>query len=100
MADKSKGKTKSSSQFNLLIMDPDRKIYEGTASNIFLKGNTGEFELLAYHYPVLSLLDEGEIVIDWQKSLSIKRGIIKFFKNDCTILVELQKSEKPQGLKQ
>jgi len=75
-------------------MDPDKVVYRGTASSIFLKGNTGEFELLAYHYPVLSLLDECDIIIDWEKRISIRKGIVKFFKNDCVILVELINNDK------
>jgi F-type H+-transporting ATPase subunit epsilon len=91
-------KIQDKSRFKLLIMNPDKKIFDGTASSLFLKGNTGEFELLPYHYPVLSLLDEGDIVIDWEKSISINNGIIKFFKNECTVLVELKQADKSRGI--
>jgi F-type H+-transporting ATPase subunit epsilon len=79
--------------FKLLVMDPDKKIYEGEVKTVFLSGDYGEFELLAHHYPVFSLLKAGDIVIDWEKSISIKAGIVKFFKNDCVILVELSDEE-------
>ncbi|MFA6636323.1 MAG: hypothetical protein WCV56_04385 [Candidatus Omnitrophota bacterium] len=78
------------SRFGLLIMDPDRVIFEGKVSSLFLKGDTGEFEILPFHYPVLSLLAEGDIVIDWKSVLAIKSGILRFFMNECVIIVELK----------
>ncbi len=77
-------------QFDLVIMDPDRIIFEGKASSLFLKGDTGEFEVLPFHYPLLSLLAEGDIVIDWKYALAIKKGIVRFFMNECVIIVELK----------
>ena len=70
-------------------MNPDRLLFEGEVENIFLQGDTGEFEVLAYHYPVLSLLRKGAIVIDWEHYVAIRKGIVKFFKNDCVAIVEL-----------
>jgi F-type H+-transporting ATPase subunit epsilon len=75
--------------FKLSVMNPDKMIFEGNVTTLFLSGNEGEFELLPFHYPVLSLLKKGEVVIDWKYSIAIKRGLIKFFKNDCVIMVEL-----------
>lgn len=74
--------------FKLLIMNPDRVIFKGEVESLFLQGDTGEYELLPYHYPVLGLLREGRIIIDWKFYVPIKKGVIKFFKNDCVILVE------------
>ncbi|MDD4957062.1 MAG: hypothetical protein PHH49_07845 [Candidatus Omnitrophica bacterium] len=75
-------------KFKLMILDADRVIYDGDASSIFLQGDQGEFELLPFHYPVLSVLKEGDIVIDWDKAVSIKKGIVRFFRNECVIIVE------------
>lgn len=76
-------------KFKLKIMNPDRMLYEGDIGALFVAGDTGEFEVLAYHYPVLSLLKEGELVIDWENYIPIKSGIIKFFRNDCVVMIEL-----------
>ena len=76
-------------QFDVLIMDPDRVVYEGKVYSLFLRGDTGEFEILAFHYPVLSLLADGDIVMDWKYTLAIKKGILRFFMNECVIIVEL-----------
>ena len=75
-------------KFSLKIMDPDRVLFNGEVSVLFLQGDTGEFELLPYHYPVLSLLRRGKIILGWNSYIPIKKGIVKFFKNECTILVE------------
>ncbi len=70
-------------------MNPDCLIYKNDISTLFLQGDRGEFELLSYHYPVLSILKEGDIIINWKEYISIKKGILRFFKNDCVVLVEL-----------
>ncbi len=75
-------------RFKLSVMDPDRMVYEGEVTNLFLKGDTGEFELLPYHYPVLSLLAEGDIIIDFKYAIPIKNGIVRFFRNECVIVIE------------
>ncbi len=77
-------------KFRLTILDPDSVIYKGEVSSLYVYGNMGEFELLAYHYPVLCLLKEDtDVVIDWREFVTIKRGILKFFKNECVLIVEL-----------
>lgn len=76
-------------KFKLLIMDPDRIIFDGQAAYLFLQGDTGEYEIMSYHYPVLGLLRQGQIVIDWKYAIPVKKGIVKFFMNDCVILIEL-----------
>lgn len=76
--------------FHLRIMNPDRMIFEGEVSKLFLQGDTGEFEILPAHYPIFSLLKKGSIIVDWEKKLDINKGIVRFFKNDCVIIAELQ----------
>ena len=72
----------------ILVMDADRVIFEGEVASIFVPGDHGEFELLPYHFPVLSVLKEGVIIIDWEKKIKMKKGIIRFFKNECVIIME------------
>lgn len=79
----------SMAKFRIEIMDPDRVIYEGEISYLFCTGDQGQFELMPYHYPVLSVLQAGEMILDWEFTLSIKKGIVRFFKNECVVIVEL-----------
>lgn len=75
-------------------MDADKMIFDDNVSHLFLQGDNGEYELLAYHYPLLGLLKTGNIFIDWKYYIEIKKGVIRFFKNECTILAELKKIKK------
>ncbi len=78
-------------RFKLRVMNPDRMIFDGEAESLFVQGNTGEFELMSYHYPILSLLKSGEVIIDWKYFVPVKQGIVKFFRNDCTVVVEVRR---------
>ncbi|MFH1767793.1 MAG: hypothetical protein ABH858_01350 [Candidatus Omnitrophota bacterium] len=76
-------------KFKLLVINPDRVVFQGEVHSLFLPGDTGEFELLPYHYPVMSLLRDGDIVLDWESAIPIRHGIAKFFRNECIILAEI-----------
>ncbi len=73
--------------FKVLIMDQERILYDGTASRVNLPGESGEFEVLVFHAPIIGLLRAGRIWVDW-KSLPIRKGIAKMEKNELSILVE------------
>lgn len=75
-------------KFRLTIINPEKIIYEGDVESIFLAGDSGEFELLPYHAPLISILREGEILVDKFFSLNIYRGLVRFFNNECVILAE------------
>lgn len=70
------------------ILNPRRTIFEGQAHSVFLPGDWGEFEVLDFHKPIISLLRRGEIVIDATNSLAISRGIMRMYNNELVALVE------------
>ena len=74
--------------FKISIMTPDALLYQNEVESAFLCGDKGEYELLAYHYPVLGILKQSNIILNWQESVPIKFGIVRFFANDCIVLVE------------
>lgn len=74
--------------FKLTIMTPDMLVYENEVESVFLTGDHGEYEILPYHYPVLGILKTGNIIIDWKESVPIRAGLVRFFANDCIILIE------------
>jgi F-type H+-transporting ATPase subunit epsilon len=76
------------SEMTVTILNPKHTLFEGEAKSVFLPGDLAEFELLDYHAPIISLLRPGEVVLDWDKRIPIKRGMVKFDDNDCMILVE------------
>ena len=85
--------------FRLSVMTPESLLYQNEVESVFLTGDRGEYELLAYHYPVLGILKQGNIIINWRESVPIKFGLVKFFANDCIILVEEIERLKPKRLK-
>ena len=74
--------------FKVAILNPKRTIYEGEAQSVFLPGNLGEFEVLEFHKPIISLLKQGEIVIDWNKYIPISKGVMSMHENELVALVE------------
>lgn len=74
--------------FHVTILNPKHVVYEGDAESVFVPGDMGEFEILDYHMPIVSLLKPGEVKIDWKKSIRIKNGMVKFYGGECVMLVE------------
>jgi F-type H+-transporting ATPase subunit epsilon len=74
--------------FKVTILNPKRTIYEGEAKSVFLPGDQGEFEVLELHKPIISILRRGEIIIDWNKSVAITKGIMRMRKDELVALVE------------
>lgn len=72
----------------LTILNPKHVVYEGQAASVFLPGDRGEFEILDYHAPIVSLLRAGQVVIDWKTAVPVKKGMVRFDDNECMIIVE------------
>jgi F0F1-type ATP synthase epsilon subunit len=85
--------------FKISIMTPDALLYQNEVESAFLTGDSGEYELLAYHYPVLGILKQGNIILNWQEAVPIKFGIVRFFANDCIVLVEEIERLRPKQKK-
>jgi len=77
----------------LTVLSPKQTIFEGEAKSIFLPGDLAEFEILDYHVPIVSLLRSGNVVVDWERQIPIRRGMVKFDRNECIILVEEESLE-------
>lgn len=74
--------------FSVIIVNPKQILFEGQATKVFLRGDEGEFEVMDYHAPIISLLRKGKIVIDGKKTLAIKGGIARFDQNNLVVLAE------------
>jgi F-type H+-transporting ATPase subunit epsilon len=77
----------------LTILSPKQTIFDGEAKSVFLPGDLAEFEILDYHVPIVSLLRTGNVVVDWKNNIPIRRGMVKFDRNECMILVEEKSKE-------
>ncbi len=70
------------------VLNPKHVLFEGEARSVFLPGDLAEFEIMPYHAPIVSLLKAGEVVIDWTVHIPIIRGMVKYYHNECMVLVE------------
>ena len=74
--------------FNTIILTPDHIVYEGKANSVFLPGSEGEFEILEFHKPIISLLKEGSIIVDWKKEFPIRSGCVRMAGDKLIAVVE------------
>ena len=74
--------------FKIAIMTPEALLYQNEVESAFFIGDHGEYELLPYHYPVIGILKQGNVTLNWREVVPIKFGVIRFFANDCIVLVE------------
>jgi len=74
--------------FKATIMTSHNTLYEGPVWSVFLPGAAGEFEVLESHRPIISLLKEGRIIIDWEKKIFIRRGAVMVSHDELAAIVE------------
>lgn len=77
----------------LTVISPKQVVFDGEAHSVKLVGDLAEFEILDYHAPIVSLVRAGNLVVDGQHHIPINRGMVKFSKNECVILVEEASAE-------
>ena len=87
------------STFKISVMTPEALLYQNEVESAFFIGDKGEFEVLPYHFPVLAILQQGNIILNWREAVPIKFGIVKFFANDCIVLVEEIERIRPTKFK-
>ena len=73
--------------FRCVVLSAKRLVFEDEINSLFIAGDKGEYEILAYHYPLIGLV-KGDIVINWEKRLPVKGGVVRFFANECNVMIE------------
>jgi len=53
---------------NLEILTPDKKVYEGEVTAVTVPGTLGSFQILKDHAPIISTLEDGEVIIKANKA--------------------------------
>ena len=74
--------------FDLKIISDRRIIYDDTALSVTMDGESSEYEFLTFHADTMGVLRQGNIVIDNKFKIPIQNGIVSFWDNHCTIIVE------------
>lgn len=79
-------------ELHLVIVSPERTIYDGKADSVVLPGELGSFQVLVNHAPIISSLVVGEVRYVAGKetqSLNIKGGFVEVRDNQISACVEL-----------
>lgn len=80
---------------DLIVLTPDKKVFEGKVNRITVPGVEGEFEVLDNHTPIVSSLAFGTILITTENkeniNLNIASGFIEVLDNKVSLLVQESK---------
>jgi len=78
----------------ITILTPEKQVFSGTACGIQLPGNTGSFELLDKHAPILASLKKGNLKVikanggNDDINYHITGGFIECNDNNVSVMVE------------
>ena len=67
------------------LFQVQRKLFDGTATQVVLPGEEGEVAVLDFHAPMLCALTEGDIQID-EAYFPVRSGIARVERNVVTIV--------------
>ncbi|MEZ5008187.1 MAG: ATP synthase F1 subunit epsilon [Chitinophagales bacterium] len=73
------------------ILSPEENLYSGEIEYIKLPGQSGSFEVLNNHAPLISALKEGKVIVrgdDGVQEFKIKSGIVEVLNNKVSVLTE------------
>ncbi len=82
------------SVLSLLLLSPEKMLYQGEVEEVTVPGTKGPFTILPEHAPIISSLDEGNVSYKQEGKktvLKIKNGFVEMKNNQVTVCVELNK---------
>ena len=66
---------------NLEILTPDKKVFEGEVISVTVPGAQGSFEILNNHAPIISILDDGKVIVrsaGKEQKFYTKGGVVEY----------------------
>lgn len=82
----------SADHISLMVLTPESTLLERRVSKVSLPGTKGRFMILKDHAPIISSLEEGEIVFEsegMQEKIRIMSGFVEANANKVTVCAEL-----------
>lgn len=79
-------------ELHLAIVSPEKTVYNGKVDSVVLPGESGEFQVLVNHAPIISSLIVGEVrYVTGQEThfLQIQGGFVEVKDNQISVCVEL-----------
>ena len=74
------------------IITPDRKIFEGDIKSVRIPGKKGSFQVLKDHAPIISTLENGQVIMIDQGGnetiFKISGGVIEVKANNIILLAD------------
>ena len=83
------------------VVSPDRTVFEGRATSVVAPAWDGRVGILRGHAPMITLLGQGELVVDrsggGSATFHVAGGVLKVEDDRVTVLTEYA-GEKPPGV--
>ncbi|MBR9918893.1 ATP synthase F1 subunit epsilon [bacterium] len=79
------------STFIAQILTPEGSLFEGDVTGVKMPGTEGSFEVKANHAPIVSTLEEGEVLVrksEGETNYKISGGFVEVAENKLTLLAE------------
>lgn len=79
------------STFTAQILTPEGSLFEGEVTGVQMPGSQGSFEVKANHAPIVSTLEEGNVLVrkaDGDVIYHISGGFVEVNNNKLTLLAE------------
>lgn len=81
-----------SDHIHLTILTPEKTLLEKPVSKISLPGSMGRFMILRNHAPLISSLEEGDVVYESEgveEKVHVMSGFVEVLDNKAVVCVEL-----------
>ena len=79
------------STFIAQILTPEGSLFEGDVTGVKMPGTEGSFEVKANHAPIVSTLEEGDVLVrksEGETNYKISGGFVEVAENKLTLLAE------------
>lgn len=81
-----------SGNISLLILTPERTLFEKNVEKVTLPGSKGNFMVLRNHAPIISSLEAGDVAFessDGKETVRIAGGFVEVYDNKVTVCAEI-----------
>ena len=79
------------STFIAQILTPEGSLFEGDVTGVKMPGTQGSFEVKANHAPIVSTLEEGDVLVrksEGETNYKISGGFVEVAESKLTLLAE------------
>lgn len=77
---------------NLIVLTPEKELFNGAIKSVKVPGTTGQFEILKDHAAIVSSLAPGTVrIIDEsgkESKIEIQKGFIEVLNNEVSLLIQ------------